>query len=213
MLQTLFIIGFFIFAMYNIIIFSTYGEPKSISDTYYYLGFNKTETSLIKHGEECQLRDMSCKKFNKKKAAIFQIWLTVVAMLCLPYTLEITEGYWFQFLCFFAIASLIYVAAAPNFKFNDMQNKIHTIAASISAICAMTVIILLGYWYVIFMILGIMLGIALNEYSKQKAYESRIIDVSTESFYDFLKKRSILYWGEILCFGSFFCTIVLKIFL
>jgi hypothetical protein len=63
------------------------------------------------------------------------------------YLLEITASKWYQFLSFFATSALIFVAFAPKFK-DILEGKVHVAAAMVSAVAALALIVLMGYWYV-----------------------------------------------------------------
>lgn len=76
---------------------------------------------------------------------IVTLWITFGIYLIV--LLEITTGKWYQFLSFFATSALIFVAFAPKFK-DILEGKVHVAAAMVSAIAALTLIVLMGYWYV-----------------------------------------------------------------
>ena len=74
------------------------------------------------------------------------LWITFGIYLIV--LLEITTGKWYQFLSFFATSALIFVAFAPDYK-QMLEGKVHVAAAMVSAIAALTLIVLMGYWYVL----------------------------------------------------------------
>ena len=90
---------------------------------------------------------LSATYYKVKKPYLFQIALGLTGFLMMIYLLEITAGKWYQFLSFFATSALIFVAFAPDFK-RMLEGKVHVVAAMVSAISALTLIVLLGYWYV-----------------------------------------------------------------
>ena len=77
----------------------------------------------------------------------FQLALGSAGFLMTVSLLNMTEGKWYQFLSFFATSALIFVAFAPDYK-NILEGKVHVAAAMISAIAALALIVLMGYWYV-----------------------------------------------------------------
>ena len=90
---------------------------------------------------------LSATYYKVKKPYLFQVALGLTGFLMMVYLLDITAGKWYQFLSFFATSALIFVAFAPNYK-NMLEGKVHVAAAMVSAIAALTLIVLMGYWYV-----------------------------------------------------------------
>ena len=90
---------------------------------------------------------LSATYYKVKKPYLFQLALGLTGFLMMIYLLEMTAGKWYQFLSFFATSALIFVAFAPDFK-QMLEGKVHVAAAMVSAISALTLIVLLGYWYV-----------------------------------------------------------------
>jgi len=63
--------------------------------------------------------------------------------------IELSEGRWFQFLGFFAMAGLGLVGTAAVFKSDASQRRAHYVGAAICAVSASLWIILIGYWWVL----------------------------------------------------------------
>lgn len=94
--------------------------PPSLSEGYYIL------QDKIKHGH------------------IFTYWAFLTSILGAVVVLELSEGQWFQFLGFFAVAALGFVGASPIFKNTGMQRNIHSYGAAISAAAIILWLILMG---------------------------------------------------------------------
>ena len=99
------------------------------------------------------------------------------------YLLEMTAGKWYQFLSFFATSALIFVAFAPDYK-QMLEGKVHVAAAMVSAIAALTLIVLMGYWYV------------------------PILPALT-AFFIIKKYGNKTYWLEMVCFASIYLTAII----
>ena len=92
-------------------------------------------------------KSLSATYYKVSKPYLFQIALGLGGFLMMLNLLEMTAGKWYQFLSFFATSALIFVAFAPKFK-DILEGKVHVAAAMVSAIAALTLIVLMGYWYV-----------------------------------------------------------------
>ena len=90
---------------------------------------------------------LSATYYKVKKPYLFQIALGLTGFLMMIYLLDVTAGKWYQFLSFFATSALIFVAFAPDYK-QMLEGKVHVAAAMVSAIASLTLIVLMGYWYV-----------------------------------------------------------------
>ena len=90
---------------------------------------------------------LSATYYKVKKPYLFQIALGLTGFLMMVYLLDLTAGKWYQFLSFFATSALILVAFAPDYK-QMLEGKVHVTAAMVSAVAALTLIVLMGYWYV-----------------------------------------------------------------
>lgn len=126
---------------------------------------------------------LSATYYKVKKPYLFQIVLGLTGFLMMIYLLEITAGKWYQFLSFFATSALIFVAFAPKFK-DILEWKVHVAAAMVSAIAALTLIVLMGYWYV-----PILPFLA--------------------SVFIIRKWGNKTYWLEMVCFSSIYLTAII----
>ena len=127
---------------------------------------------------------LSATYYKVKKPYLFQIALGLTGFLMMIYLLDVTAGKWYQFLSFFATSALIFVAFAPDYK-RMLEGKVHVAAAMVSAISALTLIVLLGYWYV--PILPFLVSILLIR-----------------------KWGNKTYWLEMVCFASIYTTIIIE---
>ena len=126
---------------------------------------------------------LSATYYKVKKPYLFQLALGITGFLMMVYLLDLTAGKWYQFLSFFATSALIFVAFAPNYK-NMLEGKVHVAAAMVSAIAALTLIVLMGYWYV--PILPFLVSILLIK-----------------------KWGNKTYWLEMVCFSSIYLTAII----
>ena len=127
---------------------------------------------------------LSATYYKVKKPYLFQVALGLTGFLMTIYLLDMTAGKWYQFLSFFATAALIFVAFAPDYK-NMLEGKVHVGAAMVSAIATLTLIVLMGYWYV--PILPFLVSILLIK-----------------------KWGNKTYWLEMVCFASIYATIIIE---
>ena len=126
---------------------------------------------------------LSATYYKVKKPYLFQLALGLTGFLIMIYLLEMTAGKWYQFLSFFATSALIFVAFAPDYK-QMLEGKVHVAAAMVSAISALTLIVLLGYWYV--PILPFLVSILIIKKCGNKTY-----------------------WLEMGCFASIYLTVII----
>ena len=126
---------------------------------------------------------LSATYYKVKKPYLFQLALGLAGFLMMVYLLDLTAGKWYQFLSFFATSALIFVAFAPDYK-NMLEGKVHVAAAMVSAIAALTLIVLMGYWYV--PILPFLVSILLIK-----------------------KLGNKTYWLEMGCFASIFIASII----
>lgn len=111
-----------VFVLYLFFVLKKIGHlPKSLSETYYYLGSNFVYP-----------REGWNDNFNRLKASIFTFALWVMAFLLLPVMISKTPES-LQFLTFLAIAGICFVGAAPEFK-DSFEGKVHSTSAIISAV-------------------------------------------------------------------------------
>ena len=125
-------------------------------------------------------KSLSATYYKVSKPYLFQVALGLGGFLMMIYLLDITAGKWYQFLSFFATSALIFVAFAPDYK-NMLEGKVHVGAAMVSAVAALTLIVLMGYWYV------------------------PILPALT-AFFIIKKYGNKTYWLEMVCFVSIFIT-------
>lgn len=126
---------------------------------------------------------LSATYYKVKKPYLFQLALCLTGFLMMIYLLDVTAGKWYQFLSFFATSALIFVAFAPDYK-RMLEGKVHVAAAMVSAIAALTLIVLLGYWYV--PILPFLVSVFLIK-----------------------KWGNKTYWLEMGCFASIYLTTII----
>ena len=126
---------------------------------------------------------LSATYYKVKKPYLFQLALGLTGFLMMLNLLEMTVGKWYQFLSFFATSALIFVAFAPKFK-DILEGKVHVVAAMVSAISSLLLIVLLGYWYV--PILPFLVSVFLIK-----------------------KWGNKTYWLEMVCFASIYLTVMI----
>lgn len=90
---------------------------------------------------------LSATYYKVKKPYLFQLALGLTGFLMMICLLDLTAGKWYQFLSFFATSALIFVAFAPDYR-QMLEGNVHRISALVSAVSAILLIILLGYWYI-----------------------------------------------------------------
>lgn len=149
-----------IFVAYITAIFSCTKCPRSISHSFY--TFNKLKKGL---------------------GNIFTFWMIFLMFLLAVQVLDASQGKWFQFIGFFAVASLGFIGVAPYFKTHE--RTVHSIAAICAAFFGVLWIALMGYWFIPFIMLLVVFVI-----------------IKTS-------KHHFIFWGEMALFVSIF--IVLKI--
>ena len=125
-------------------------------------------------------KSLSATYYKVSKPYLFQIALGLTGFLMMIYLLDVTAGKWYQFLSFFATSALIFVAFAPDYK-QMLEGKVHVGAAMVSAISALALIVLMGYWYV------------------------PILPALT-AFFIIRRYGNKTYWLEMVCFASIFLT-------
>ena len=127
---------------------------------------------------------LSATYYKVKKPYLFQLALGLTGFLMMIYLLDVTAGKWYQFLSFFATSALIFVAFAPDYK-QMLEGKVHVGAAMTSAIAALALITLMGYWYV-------------------------PVLPALIAFFIIRKYGNKTYWLEMVCFVSIFITILIE---
>ena len=126
---------------------------------------------------------LSATYYKVKKPYLFQLALGLTGFLMMIYLLDLTAGKWYQFLSFFATSALIFVAFAPDYK-QMLEGKVHVAAAMVSAIAALTLIVLMGYWYVPVL-----------------PFLASVFIIS--------KWGNKTYWLEMVCFASIYLTTII----
>ena len=121
-----------IYFAYNAICLAFFGEPESLSNTYYLW------------------------KERNGKGWLFCLMMYLVVALMMPAWISLSEGSNFQFLAFLAPASIAFVGTAPRFRDGGLENKVHTVSAIIAAACSfLWVALVTPYWWVILTWLGL----------------------------------------------------------
>lgn len=116
------------------------------------------------------------------------IWCVVIGAVCFcfapPYIARTGEDT--RFLAFFAVASLLFVAAAPLIPKdeNGLQRSVHNVGATVCAISSQTVLVFNSPWLLLCWIPFAAFGIWKL--------------IRRESW------RTMLFWGEAVCFVSTF---------
>ena len=159
------IIATIIYVAYNAISLANFGVPDSLSMTYYLW------------------------KEKSNKGYLFPLMMCAVVAFMMPAWITMSEGSDFQFLAFLAPASIAFVGTAPKFLSDDLENKVHSIAALIAAVCSLAwVVLVTPYWW---MILVWFSFIALAA-------------ILTSSY-----KTCLVYWLEQVAFGATFTSAIL----
>ena len=172
-MNTLFIlvcVSFLLFIIYNSVAIGLFGIPWSMSETFYL--------------------------YEKKKKGLgwlFTIFMWVMALTMIPGWVSISDslGPWrsyFTFLSFISGASILFIGTAPRYK-EDMEGKVHTIAAIICAISALAWDFISAYkmcWVPL-------IGMAIPA----------LIATITKTW-----KSSREYWLEMMAFDATFATII-----
>ena len=128
---------------------------------------------------------LSASVFNipTNKHWIWTIVLFAVCFLCVPTYIENTSENT-QFLAFLSISGLAFVGAAPLVKFSDdeMQFRVHKVGAIVCAACSQILLIFNCPWLLLLWIPFIIYGFI-------KGWKTW---------------RTIVFWGEMICFTSTF---------
>lgn len=158
------IVALAIFLAYNALSVALFGIPESLSNTYYLW------------------------KAKSDKGFLFPVMMYLVVAMMMPEWITMSEGSNFQFLAFLAPASLLFVATAPAFKSDDLENKVHSISAYFAAACSLLwVILVTPYWVTIPAWLVFVAAVA----------------SSTRSV-----KTCLVYWLEQIAFGATFTSTI-----
>lgn len=165
-----------VFLSYNIAALKFFGIPKSLSETFY-------------------LWDRKIKKLGY----CFTGMMFTMAMSLLPAWLDLGEviSAWsthLQPLAFFTCAAIVFVGAAPAFRSCVLESKVHTIAAMIAAVCAITWC-LAACWQIMYVPL-LTAGVV------------AVIGWLTKSW-----KKASVYWLEMMAFAATFMTVIAELIL
>ena len=159
-----------LFATYIVVAIHFFGIPESLSNTYY-------------------LYEAKHKGFGW----FFTGFMWVLAFLLLPAWIATSDniGPWmsnFTFLSFIAAAAIAFVGTAPKFH-DDMEGKVHVIAASICAAAAILwdFVICWNIWYVT-------VGVAIVP---------AVAGILTKSW-----KKCSVFWLEMMAFVPTFATLI-----
>lgn len=160
------LLAFLIYGMYNLVALYIFGVPNSLSQTFY----------LFQERKKWQM-------------ILFPIMMFMMAFSLMLAWLEISEGHNLQFMTFFAAAGIMFTGAAPAFNSSDLENKVHTISATLAAIFSLLWVILVAkLWYIILIWFIVILLFA----------------VMTKTV-----KKSTIYWLETVAFLSTFTSIII----
>lgn len=149
------LLSFLLIALYIIYFVIKYGVPHSLSATYYSIAY-KVAFSLV---------------------------LAVSAGLVLPTLLSITPVK-YQFLAFLAIAGIMFVAAAPDYRNDDLVDYVHTGSAIFSLIISQILVFLISP-YILMLWIPLILYII-------------ILWINTKSLNKVFSDYPIQFWGEII---------------
>ena len=154
-----------IYLTYNAICLTLFGVPESLSNTYYLW------------------------KEHYGKGYLFCLMMYSVVALMMPAWITMSEGSDFQFLSFLAPSAIAFVATAPAFKSDDLENVVHSTAAIVAAVCSLAwVAIITPYWVTIPVFFCI--------------YAIKAVWTSTY-------KTCLVYWLEQVAFGATFTSAIL----
>lgn len=159
------IIATVIYVAYNAISLANFGVPDSLSMTYYLW------------------------KQDSNKGYVFPLMMYDVVAFMMPAWITVSEGSDFQFLAFLAPASIAFVGTAPKFLDDDLENKVHSIAALVAAICSLAwVAVITPYWWMILVWFGFI----------------ALAAILTSSY-----KTCLVYWLEQVAFGATFSSTII----
>lgn len=158
------IIATAIYVAYNAISLANFGVPDSLSMTYYLW------------------------KQDSNKGYVFPLMMYAVVALMMPAWITVSESSDFQFLAFFAPASIAFVGTAPKFLDDDLESKVHSIAALVAAACSLAwVCLVTSYWWLT-LVWTCLVAIA---------------SILTSTY-----KTAYIYWLETIAFGTTFSSTI-----
>lgn len=134
---------FFLAGLTTLIIFTLYiilkyGIQPSFSDSYYAL-----------------------EKDKKGKGILFTITMVAMSFFFAVPMLEISAGYWWQFISFFAIVPIAFVGVAAQFRAGGLTKETHMKAAKMSALFSFIWVVLCGIYINQTVLLTIPVSVAL----------------------------------------------------
>lgn len=153
---------------YTAYIVINYGVQKSFSDSYYALEADR-----------------------KGKGKLFGITMIVMTFSFAIAMLDLTAGYWWQFIGFLAIAPIGFVGVAAAFREGGLTKRVHMAAAKASAILSLVWVVAVGISINSAALLSIPLSIALFG-----------------AFWILDDWRNKVWWAEYVCFGWVIITIL-----
>ena len=154
-----------IYVAYNAICLTLFGIPESLSNTYYLY------------------------KEKSNKGWLFPLMMYAVVAFMMPAWITMSEGSDFQFLAFLAPSAIAFVATAPAFKSDDLENKVHSISAVIAAACSLAWVALVTPYWVAIPIYAVFEG--------------------AKAFFSKTYKTCLVYWLEQVAFGATFTSAIL----
>ena len=172
----LILISLLLFTVYNAVSLKQFGIPKSLSETFYLWNNKKKNLGYVLTG------------------MMFTMAFTLV-----PAWLELGEviSSWSTYLnplAFFTCAAIAFVGAAPAFRSCILESKVHTVAATTAAVCAITWC-LVACWQIMYVPL-LTAGVV------------AVIGRLTKSW-----KKASVYWLEIMAFVATFVTVIVELIL
>lgn len=160
------IISFLIYLIYNIVAIKLFGIPNSLSNTFYLYKDKKPTLRLL-----------------------FPAMMFIIVAFLMPAWLDISAGNNLQFMAFLAAGSIMFVGAAPAFKENSLENRVHSVSAICAALFALLWAALVAkMWYIIILWTIVVIHCA----------------VFTNTY-----KTAYIYWLETIAFLSTFTSIIL----
>lgn len=135
-------ISLVIFLIYNILIGSKFGIPRTLSQSYYVL-----------------------EDYKKGLGWMFTIMMWIISWLLLPGWLEVSElistwSIYLRVLPFITIAGLLFVGAAPAFRSIGLEPIVHEVSAKVAAVAAL-IWCLVVCWKIMYVPIAVMGIVAL----------------------------------------------------
>ena len=175
-MEALFFISLAICIGYYILVLSKFGLPSALSQSAYL--------------------------FGDKGKIIFPAVIGGMAVILMPFWLEITYGQWNQFMIFLSIIGMLMVAVTPRFKGTTPDSK-----GTMHFVGAVTACVLVPLWamftfpdMIIPVIIGAAIAIAIG-----KVIPGKTRDANTKKIYH--NDNSVFFWLQILAFATAFYAI------